>query len=244
MLPFKPLVGGKARMKAVLIALSEQDLAQALAHVLQQRGFTPIVAQSSEQGVRLAEQTELALLVTDVLLASTAGKGLQVWVREQPRHNQLPTLVITPVPTPPVAASDNEVYLSKPIDVGSFVTQVEGLIGTADVGAYPDDHLTIGPLTLNLRSFALQGNSCSVLLTPTEFRLLTALARNPGAAITAASLLEEIWNGQAIGGVALVRVHIRNLRKKLVEACGEDPHLIVTQPRIGYSLRHQGQRSA
>jgi len=73
-------------------------------------------------------------------------------------------------------------------------------------------------------------------LTPTEFRLLTCLARHPGQALTRAQLLDAVWGYDAeVQSERVVNVHIRRLREK-VELDPGRPTLILTVPGIGYRL--------
>ncbi len=72
-------------------------------------------------------------------------------------------------------------------------------------------------------------------LKPRELACFTALARNAGRALTREQLLELAWDDAALDRIESERtvdVHVRRLRLHL----GEDAHLLLTVPRVGYRL--------
>ena len=83
--------------------------------------------------------------------------------------------------------------------------------------------------------------SQTVSLTPTEFRLLEALAREPGRAFSRAELLDRAFGYDYEGVERTVDVHIMNLRRK-IEPEPARPRFIGTVPGVGY--RFEGQQHA
>ena len=69
-------------------------------------------------------------------------------------------------------------------------------------------------------------------LTPKEFDVLAALARDPGAAVSRRRLLEEVWQTTWYGSAKTIDVHVAALRRKL-----GDPTLLETVRGIGFRLR-------
>ena len=75
-----------------------------------------------------------------------------------------------------------------------------------------------------------------ISLTPTEFRLLTYLARHRGQALTRSQIVEAVWGyAPDLDSERTVNVHIRRLREK-IELRPEQPTLILTVPGIGYRM--------
>ena len=74
-----------------------------------------------------------------------------------------------------------------------------------------------------------------VALTATEFRILAALARDPGVVVSRSALLDHAWGPEFVGDDHLVDVHVANLRRKL----GDDPaapRFVETVRAVGYRL--------
>jgi len=74
-----------------------------------------------------------------------------------------------------------------------------------------------------------------VNLTPTEFRIISFLARNAGRVVTRADLLTKVWGPEYKDEAHLLRVNIARLRAK-VEPDARSPKYITTRPGIGYTL--------
>jgi len=73
-------------------------------------------------------------------------------------------------------------------------------------------------------------------LTPTEFSLLTALARQPGRAFTRLQLLEAAQGEAYVGYERTIDAHIKNLRAK-IEKNPHEPHYVETVFGVGYRFR-------
>ena len=72
-------------------------------------------------------------------------------------------------------------------------------------------------------------------LTPTEWRILEFLARNPGALVTRQALLKDIWGTEQVADTGYLRLYISQLRKKLEADPGRPVHLL-TESGMGYRL--------
>jgi len=73
------------------------------------------------------------------------------------------------------------------------------------------------------------------LLTPSEFRLLTLLASEPGRVFTREELVRHLWQSDFLGDRRAIDVHISNLRRKLEENPRE-PQRLITVRGTGYKL--------
>ena len=72
-------------------------------------------------------------------------------------------------------------------------------------------------------------------LTPTEWRMLEFLARNPGLLVTRQTLLTEIWGSEHVTDTGYLRLYMSQLRKKL-EADPARPRHLLTESGMGYRL--------
>ena len=78
----------------------------------------------------------------------------------------------------------------------------------------------------------------TVILTPTEWKLLARLAEDHGRLVLNTDLLTSVWGSKHSGDVAYLRVWISRLRRKLEPTRGE-PDLIKTMQGVGYMLDAQ-----
>jgi DNA-binding response OmpR family regulator len=92
------------------------------------------------------------------------------------------------------------------------------------------------PLVLDPQHKAVQVQGRSVDLTPTEYDLLNALCQTPGEHLSTSDLLEQVWNyPPGVGDPALVRNHVRNLRRKL-ERDPNRPRIVTSAHGRGYTV--------
>ena len=90
-----------------------------------------------------------------------------------------------------------------------------------------------GELLLNLSSHELWKNDKQIVLTPTEYKLLSLMMKNPGRIFTKAQLYENI-NGEFVErDENTIMVHISKLRDK-IETDPKRPTYIKTVRGVGY----------
>ena len=94
-----------------------------------------------------------------------------------------------------------------------------------------DGPLRAGELEVDERSRRATLGGRELELTPKEFELLAALARDPGAAVSRQRLLAEVWQTSWYGSSKTIDVHVAALRKKL-----GDPGWIETVRGVGFRL--------
>ena len=99
-----------------------------------------------------------------------------------------------------------------------------------------DNGIVIGNLKIDADAHTVFRNTESIRLTPTEFELLTLLARNSGRVLTHRQILTKIWGPAHAENLAYLRVFIGQLRQKVEENPAE-PVLIQTVPGIGYKAQ-------
>ncbi len=94
--------------------------------------------------------------------------------------------------------------------------------------------LRFGALEIDLAAHRAVLNGREVELTPTEFRLLRTLARNPGRSLERRELLLEVWGPAYADDAPLLRAHVANLRHKIDERTPAGWRYIRTEPGVGY----------
>ena len=74
-----------------------------------------------------------------------------------------------------------------------------------------------------------------LILTSTEYRLLSYISKNAGRVVTPDQLLSKVWGETYLGAPHLLQVNIARLRKKLGDDA-RNPIYILTRPGIGYIM--------
>ena len=123
-------------------------------------------------------------------------------------------------------------YFVLPMRTPEFVSRVRAIVRRvrrSRASAPPQDRIVAGDLELRPQEHRAYRNGELMDLTPTEFRLLTALVRNAGRTTSHGKLLTQVWGAGYTDGGATLRIYIRRLRSKL----GDDA-LIASTRSIGY----------
>ena len=98
----------------------------------------------------------------------------------------------------------------------------------------------LGDLVIDSARHSVMVSGQRIVLTPTEFRLLVALARRSGRTARHEDLVAEVWGVPGTHRHKMLRLYVSYLRRKL-EAGRKRPPLVVSQRGIGYRLAHNVQ---
>ena len=222
-----------AAVARVLVVEDDRSLSDSLGIALRQQGYEVHSATSAEEGEVAAAQFLPDLALLDVRLPAD-GAGLEL-ARRLRASRDVPVMFLT------AADSNDDVlagyaagcddYLVKPFSMAELLVRIAALLRRA--GHRPDRVHRIGELVIDEDAHVVLIAADEVELTPTEFRLLSSLARNRGQVLSKRQLLEEVWGYDAYDE-NLVEVHISSLRKKLEERA---PRVLHTVRGVGYVLR-------
>ncbi|MFQ6096121.1 MAG: response regulator transcription factor [Armatimonadota bacterium] len=209
---------------------------------LKRRGIGGTFCKTSEAGLAAFREHDPEVVVVDLGLPGMSGFDLC----QEVRRDSLAHLVVI---APPEASGEAEILLRLGAD--SFHSKplagrhLAALIGAAlrrrrySCGVEQRKPIRVGSLEVDLDAYEVRIRGRTVALTPTEFRLLGALAHNPGQVLTRPWLVDRIWDRDPVHERS-VGSYISRLRKKLY-ATGECDVNIVAVPGRGYALFTQPQ---
>jgi DNA-binding response OmpR family regulator len=169
------------------------------------------------------------LVVLDLMLPTI--DGLEVCRRIR-NPAAMPILMLTARDTETDTVVGLEVgaddYMTKPFSPRELVARVHALLRRAD-RASAATRITLGDVEIDDVERRVTKAGGDVHLTPTEFDLLSHLAKHPGV-YSRERLLHEVWGYRDGGGSRTVDSHIRGIRRKLGE------QMIRTVHGVGYAL--------
>lgn len=223
-------------MSIVLVVDDDPVLLRTLRINLRARGNEVLLASNGRQAVTtfLAEQPDLVIL--DLGLPDLDGVEVLRQLRAQ---SDVPVIVLSArqqaddkVEALEEGADD---YVSKPFSMDELMARVRVALrrGTPDADA-PKPFDT-QELVLDFAAHTATREGVEVHLTPTEWRLLTALARHPGRVVTHEDLLRAVWGPSYGGEHHYLRVFASQIRRKIEANPGKPRHLI-NEPGLGYRL--------
>jgi DNA-binding response OmpR family regulator len=224
--------------RKVLVVEDEEAIAEAVRARLVAEGFLAVVARDGPEGIRAAQRERPDLVVLDLMLPGM--DGLEVCKEVQKEH-WVPVLMLTArteeadkVAGFAVGADD---YLTKPFSLRELVVRIKAILRRrermeASATQVPIDR---GPLFIDpsRRRAAVDGQE--VALTPLEFEILFALARDPGVVMTREQLMDRVWGYRDFAGGRVVDSHVARIRRKLgVDAT--EQRFIRTVHGVGYAF--------
>jgi DNA-binding response OmpR family regulator len=221
-------------MNQILIIEDDSDIAESLQYNFRREGFSSIVAESGEKGLRLAlnEKNPPALILLDLMLPGMSGMEICKRLRREPLTEKTPIIMLTAKTDEADKIAGLEIgaddYIVKPFSVREVVARVRAILRRKTERAfeiYEDDCLKIDVGTM--RVFCGGEN---IDLTRKEFALLVHLVKNIGRVPTRQQLLDHVWGYSYYGDGRTLDVHIRRLRQKLGD-CG---NCIETVVGVGY----------
>ena len=215
-------------MIRVLIVEDEKPISDLIKLSLTKAGYSCTCAYDGTTAANILEEAPFDLALLAVMLPEVSGFELMEYI--QPTGT--PVIFITAknsvddrVKGLRMGAED---YIVKPFEVMELLARVEVVLRRYQK---TEDLLTVGELTIDMRSLQVQRNGETILLTKKEWDLMLLFAQNPGAALYRETIYERVWGGEYPVGSRVVDLHIQRLRKKI----GWEDKL-QTVNRVGYRL--------
>jgi two-component system response regulator MprA len=209
----------------------DADLRSLLRRGLTEEGFEVSVAADGASAIAHADDPPDALII-DIGLPDADGRDVCQALRA--RGCAAPVLFLTArdAVTDRLSgfSAGGDDYVTKPFHFDEVVARVRALLRRAGADATVGQ----GNMRLDPVAHAIGGESGDVALTPTEFRLLAALAARPGAVVRRRELVRAGWPEGAIVHDNTLDQYVARLRRKLREANADST--IATSRGVGYRL--------
>jgi two-component system KDP operon response regulator KdpE len=128
-------------------------------------------------------------------------------------------------------------YVTKPFRLNELLARMEAVLRRAQPDVTPGEVslIQVGELAIDLAARQVLVDGAEVNLTPTEYRILTYLARHAGQVLTHEQILAEVWGPEYGGENHYLWVHIAHLRQK-IEPDSKSPRYLLTERGVGYRL--------
>ena len=214
----------------ILVVEDQPDYQELLTAFLSHAGHTVTAADNAADVRRLTAVEDFDLVLLDVMLpGDTDGFGICAELKQK---KDIPVIMLT--------ALDDEAhqlqgytlqiddYITKPISMPLLVNKVEAVLRRS---SKQEPLLQIGGVTLNRSSYQVTANGTLCDLTLREYDILLELMNSAGTVVTRTHLLQKIWSYDYYGDTRIVDTHMKNLRKKLGDAC-----CIETVRGVGYRM--------
>jgi len=223
-------------MRTVLVVEDEPRIASLVREYLENAGFAVLVAADGRAGLTLARARRPDAIVLDLGLPGMDGLDV---IRDLRRDATVPIVVLTArgdesdrVAGLELGADD---YVVKPFSPKELVARVRAVLRRSEAAARPTDRLVVGDLDIDAARHRVVVAGRIVALTPTEFGILAALAREPGRVFTRGQLLDAVHGFSLETYERAIDGHVKNLRRK-IEPDPAAPRYVLTVHGVGYTL--------
>lgn len=227
----------------ILVVEDDKDIAEVIRLYLENEGYEVMWAGDGLAGYELAQKEKINLAVVDIMLPKMNGYDLVKKVREQ---SNIPLLILSAknLDSDKILGLDlgADDYMTKPFNPLELVARVKSNIRRYySLGSRQEDEekpgsiWRVGELVLDEDSVTLTKNGEQVVITPTEYKMLSLFMKSPGKVFTKQQIYQEV-NGECyVNDDNTLMVHISNLRDK-IEDNPREPKYIKNIRGIGYKI--------
>jgi two-component system, OmpR family, response regulator len=221
------------------IGICEDDpgLRSVLVRALRDAQFDVRVAATGHEAVETFSTVPLEVVVLDIGLPDADGRDVCQALRAHGVGAPVIFLTARDALADRLAGfhAGGDDYLTKPFALAELIVRVRALVrrGTAETSGDPPD-VDPGGVRLDPAAHAVRVGTRSETLTPTEFRLLAALAARPGDVVRRRELVSAAWPDGAIVHDNTLDTYIARLRRKLRQLGATQE--IATTKGVGYRL--------
>jgi two-component system KDP operon response regulator KdpE len=219
--------------RRVLVCDDEPQILRALRVVLREAGFDVVPAVTAQEALNLAAVQPPDAAILDLVLPD--GSGIDV-CRSLRDWSRMPIVLLSAVGDEEEkvraleAGADD--YVVKPFAPRELVARLQAVLRRVEAGQ-DEPAIVADGLVIDLAARTVTRDGTEVHLTPIEYGLLRALARQRGRLMTHRTLLVDVWGPAYADDTRVLRTHIANLRRKIEPAEGP-PRYIRTDPGVGY----------
>jgi DNA-binding response OmpR family regulator len=220
----------------ILVVEDDVRVADFLLRGLRAEGYRVQLARTGPEGLALARNGDLSLLLLDLMLPGLSGLELCQTLRAEGCH--VPVLMLT-------ALSDTEDkvsglrlgaddYLTKPFAFEELLARIEALLRRGREQRPRASTLQVADLVLDRERMEATRDGKPIPLTAKELAFLELLMTAPGRVYSRERILSNVWGTNEDPLTNIVDVYVRRLRAKIDD--GQPVPLLKTVRGVGYRL--------
>ncbi len=226
-------------MKPELIAIvdDEPDIVELVSIHLKKNNFDVKSFFNGQDFIEYLKLHRPSLVILDLMLPDIDGLQICTSMKSNGESKHIPIIMLTAkgdetdkIVGLELGADD---YVTKPFSPKELVARVKAILRRGQPEEVKKDSIEIaGRLVIDGRRFEVYVDGKQVVLTTTEFRILTMLAERQGWVFSREQLLTYLWGNEKAVLDRTIDVHIKHLREKL----GDAGDLVKNIRGIGYKL--------
>ena len=221
----------------ILLIEDEKKTLQSLSQGLEETGWIVNTASEGQLGLRLAQQSDYDVIVSDITMPGISG--LEICRQLRKEGIATPILLLTALShtddkvTGLEAGADD--YLAKPFEFKELVARIKALSRRPTASLRMENVLRFHDLEQDLNAKMVRRAGKDIMLTPREFSLLEFFLLNPDKVLSKTEIAEKVWDVDFDTGTNVIEVYVNYLRNKMDK--GFEQKFIHTQFGQGYILK-------
>ena len=222
-------------MPRVLLVDDDRSLLELLADYLRRQGHEVRGAATGQEGIAATAEWQPDLVLLDVTMPGLDGWQVLSRLRSA---SPVPVIMLTARGEEPEIlrgfAGGADDYVTKPFSFAQLGARIKAVLDRSPRGREASSGILRGAdLEVDLdRHRVLRGGE-PIDLTPTEFRILVTLLREPGRVLSARQIVAAVWGNEYADETGYIRRYVWHLRRKL-EHDPRQPRYILNERSVGY----------
>ena len=220
----------------ILIVEDERQLVKTLEYNFAREGYETIVAHDGGEGLRKAQTLLPDLVLLDLMLPVMNGLEVCRDLRNGEKTREIPIIMLTAraeetdqVVGFSMGADD---YVTKPFSNKVLLQRIKAQLRRREGHAQDTDEVEHQGVRVDRVRHRVTVDGKPIELTPTEFRLLECMVRQPGRAFSRQQLMNASIGDGHVVLERTIDVHVKTLRRKIGK-----PDLIETVRGVGYRFK-------
>lgn len=244
--------------KRILVVEDEEKIVEFIESYLLNSGYEVYKASTGLEGLEIFKRQKIDLILLDLMLPDISGEE----VCKEIRKNSGVLIIMLTAKSSDENIIDGldmgaDDYIVKPFSPRQMIARVNALFRRMDTPTSQETSKTLpgrasevvshgakesdseflsfnqGDLTINMLNYTVKKSGTVTCLTPSEYKILTTLAKRPNKVFTREELIQVAFDGDYDGYDRTIDSHVKNLRAK-IEDNPKDCTYIITIRGIGY----------
>ncbi len=220
-------------MAKILLIEDDSSLRDIIKFNLKQNSHTVLDTDSANDALIYLEEIIPDIIIADLMLPGLKGEDFLKIVKSKTKTSDIPIIIISAknnedkiVELLKAGADD---YLTKPFSIKILLSKIDVILKRVVEKKENTKYLNV---EIDIKRHKVLVDNKDIILTHTEFELISFLMKHPGVVFTRNQLLSNIWGYDSDIYTRTVDAHISSLRKKLKEA----KFYIKSVPKVGYKI--------
>ena len=224
-------------MSLVMVIEDEEAIAMMLSYNLEKEGYKVEVVSNGMHAVKEVERLRPSVILLDWMLPEISGVEICRIIRSKPEIKNIPVIMLTAKSQEEDIvkglSSGADDYVTKPFSIPELMARVKTNMRRAPLFEETERFVEFEDIQVDVVEKKVKRGDTYIHLSPTEFRLLKMLIKEPGKVFSREVLLKAVWGENIFVESRTVDVHIRRLRRSLNKY---GPDYIRTVRANGYAI--------